>query len=284
MSMFICLSCGTQYAESRVPPPRCDLCHAAGFDPLEAPGRPVWTTLDEIRLQHSNLIQRLEPDLFSVRSIPTLPPGQRALLLRTQHGNVLWGAVTVVDDETVRTIQALGGVTVIAVSQPRHLGCVIEWSHSFGGVPVYIHATSRRWLMRPDAVVQFWNGESLRLADDVTLTHIAGGADGGTVLHWPGAAGGRGALLTGDVMQAVAHRRRVGLLSSSMDLRPRSAQAVRTLLAAIEPLQYEALYDARSDGGIARDARAIVLESAECYLAALDERQDETGSPCGRVA
>jgi hypothetical protein len=280
--MFICGSCGTQYAESALPPAHCAICRADAR--LESTERPTWTTLAEIHGRHTNLIQRVEPHLFSVRPIPALPLGQRALLLGTEHGNILWGCVTVIDDATVRMVRALGGLTAIVVSHPRHFSSVVEWSHAFRGAPIYVHATSRRWLMRPDPVVRYWEGKELSLPGNVTLVHVGSYAEGGTLLHWPAAACGRGALLTGDVLQVVRHRKRVGLLSSSQDLVPRSADGVWALVSALERFQYEALYDTWSDDGITHDARAIVLESASAYLRAISGRHDVIDPRCCRIA
>jgi hypothetical protein len=264
--------------------PACSLCHCRADGRLESTERPTWTTLAEIHNRHTNLIQRLEPHLFSVRPIPALPLGQRALLLGTDHGNILWGSVTVVDDATVRMVRALGGLTAIAVSHPRHFSSVVEWSHAFGGTPIYVHATSRRWLMRPDPVVRYWEGTELSLPGNVTLVHVGSYAEGGTLLHWPAAACGRGALLTGDVLQVVRHRKRVGLLSSSQDLVPRSADGVWALVSALERFQYEALYDAWSDDGITHQARAIVLESASPYIRAISGRHDVIDPRWCRIA
>lgn len=282
MPMFICRSCGTQYAESLLTPSHCVICRADAHPDAADP--PVWTTLDEIRGRYTNLIQRLEPNLFSVRPVPTFPTGQRALLLHTKHGNLLWGSVTVIDDATVRKIQTLGGLTAIAASQPRHFASIVEWSHAFGNVPVYVHATNRRWVMRPDAVVRYWEGGELHLPHHVTLVHVGGYVEGGTLLHWPAAASGGGALLTGDMVQVLPHRKGVGLLSNSRDLVPRSADGVRKLASAIEGLEFEALHDAWSDQGITQGARAIVLESASCYLRAVTGRQDVIDPRCSLIA
>jgi hypothetical protein len=73
-----------------------------------------------VRQGHENLIQRLEPDLFSIRTIPRFAAGQRVLFLRTEQGNILWGCPTLIDDATVGVIHALGGLVAIAVSHPRH--------------------------------------------------------------------------------------------------------------------------------------------------------------------
>ena len=45
---------------------------------------------------------------------------------------------------------------------------MIEWSHAFGGVPIHQHTLDRKWVMRPDPVVQFWDGPSKEIAPGVT--------------------------------------------------------------------------------------------------------------------
>src|SRR5262249_14449245 len=161
---------------------------------------------------------------------------------RTGHGNILWGCITLIDDASVRTIHALGGLTAIALSHPRYFSSVIEWSRAFGGIPVHVHAALRRWLMRSDAAVDFWDGNECSLPGDVTLVHVGTYVEGGTLLHWPAGADGAGALLTGDVMQIVKQGTRVGLLANSRDLVPRSAEGVRKLISAIDRFRFDALY------------------------------------------
>jgi hypothetical protein len=81
MPSFICTTCGTQYAQSAMPTARCDICAADGrHAPIEGA---AWTTLGWLRSGRQNLVQRVEPHLFSVGSIPRFAGGQRALLLRT---------------------------------------------------------------------------------------------------------------------------------------------------------------------------------------------------------
>src|SRR6266849_11193792 len=48
----------------------------------------------------------------------------------------------------------------------------------------------------------------------VALVHCGGHFEGGTVLHWPGGANGKGALLTGDLITVVQDRRYVSFMRS----------------------------------------------------------------------
>lgn len=73
---FVCLGCGTQYAAAEAPPDRCPLCE--GDRRPTTATRPAWATLAVGR--HQNIVQRPEPDLFSIHTLPTFAAGQRALI------------------------------------------------------------------------------------------------------------------------------------------------------------------------------------------------------------
>ena len=82
----------------------------------------------------------------------------------------------------------MGGISAIAVSHPHFYSSMVEWSRAFGGVPIYLHAADRQWVMRPDKGIVFWEGETRALGDGLTLIRCGGHFDGGTVLHWAGGA------------------------------------------------------------------------------------------------
>lgn len=112
---------------------------------------------------------------------------------------MLWDCISLVDDETVRAVEALGGVSAIAISHPHYYGSAIEWAKAFS-VKVYLHAADRMWMMRPDSSIEFWQGETLQLNGEITLIKAGGHFDGGTVCHWAAGTDGAGTLLTGDVI------------------------------------------------------------------------------------
>jgi hypothetical protein len=103
---------------------------------------------------------------------------------------------------------------------------MVEWSRAFGGVPVHQHAADRQWVMRPDKSIAFWDGDTKPLGDSLTLVRCGGHFDGGTVLHWLDGAGGKGALLTGDIIQVVADRKHVSFMYSYPNYVPLSAAVV----------------------------------------------------------
>ena len=92
--------------------------------------------------------------------MPGFAIGQRALLLRTAAGNILWDCISFIDDATVEIVRSLGGISAIAISHPHFYASMVEWSRAFGDAPVHLHAADRRWVMRADANVTYWDGET----------------------------------------------------------------------------------------------------------------------------
>src|SRR5437763_4395349 len=176
MLSFICITCGTQYAESDQPPVACAICQDER-QYVKVTGQ-QWTTLDKLRLTNRNSIRFEEPGLIGVGIDPHFAIGQRALLLRTVQVNVLWDCLPLLDEAVVEMVKALGGVSAIAISHPHYYASMVEWSRAFGGVPVYIHAGDRQWVMRPDRAIVFWEGETEPLAEGLTLIRSGGHFEG----------------------------------------------------------------------------------------------------------
>jgi hypothetical protein len=264
----ICVTCGTQFAESRVPPDRCPICD----EPRQylPPTGQRWTTLEALRRTHRNCFQRLEPRLLGIGMAPEFGIGQRALFVESEGGNVLWDCVSLIDQATIDLLGGLGGVSAIAVSHPHYYTSMIDWSHAFGNVPVYIHVADREWVQRPDPVVEFWSGPRKSINPGATLVHCGGHFAGGTVMHWADGAEGRGALLTGDILQVAADRASVSFMYSYPNMIPLSRGRVESVVSALEPFRYDRIYGAFWDRHIEFDAQAAVTRSLRRYVAAIE--------------
>src|SRR5262249_2128488 len=193
---WLCAACGVQFAPSAGPPPACPICEDERQ--YVGPRGQEWTTLAELRRGHRNELTAEEPGLTSIRTTPTFAIGQRALLVETADGNVLWDCVSLIDEATIEAVRERGGLAAIAISHPHFYASMVEWSRAFGGAPIWVHEADRRWIVRPDGAVRPWSGASMRLPGGLTLVHVGGHFEGSQVLHWPQGAGGRGALLSGD--------------------------------------------------------------------------------------
>jgi hypothetical protein len=266
MQAYLCATCGVQFTPSAAPPDACPVC--VDERQYVGPGGQRWLTLDELRRTHRNAFQRLEPGLYGIGTEPRFAIGQRALLLRTPAGNVLWDCIALLDDATLDIVRALGGLAAIAISHPHYYTTMVEWARAFDA-PILLHAADREWVMRPDPAIRFWEGESREVMEGVTLVRCGGHFEGGTVLHWAAGAEGRGALLTGDILQVVPDRRWVSFMRSYPNLVPLDAARVRRAAAAVAPYAFDRIYGAWWDLHVEHDAHAAVARSAERYLAAL---------------
>jgi hypothetical protein len=268
MNNYICVACGTQFSETDSPPERCPLCEDER-QYVNWKGQ-LWTSLDRLRDTHSNLIEEEGDRLFGIGTEPSFAIGQRALLVQSPGGNLLWDCVTLLDDQTIERVNEIGGIRGIAISHPHYYSAMVEWSRAFNGAPIHLHAADREWVMRDDPSLQFWEGTTHQLWDGMTLVNCGGHFDGGAVLHWPGGADGRGALLTGDVIQVVMDRRYVSFMRSYPNLIPLSAAAISQILEQIEPLAFEQIYGAWWERNILSDGKGAVSRSAERYLRAIN--------------
>jgi len=201
---------------------------------------------------------------------PSFAIGQRALLVRTPAGNVLWDCTGLLDGAVVEAVQAMGGLAAIAISHPHFYATMVDWSHAFGHAPIYLHAADRDYVMRPDPTIEFWDGDRRPLPGGLALVRCGGHFAGSALLHWPAGAGGRGALLTGDTIQAVPDRRAVSFMYSYPNYIPLPGPAVRRIAAAVEPLAFDRIYGGWFDRTVPADAKAVVARSAARYVRALE--------------
>jgi hypothetical protein len=267
---WICIACGSQFSETPHPPANCPICE----DEREFihPSGQTWTTLEDLRSSHRNTIKPEEPNLFSINTEPKFGIGQRAYLIRTDRGNVLWDCVALLDEQTIAQVAALGGISEIAISHPHYYTSMVEWSRAFGGAPIFLHEAERPWVMRPDPSIRFWSGQSCELSGGLNLVATGGHFEGYQVLHWPSGASGRGALMAGDQPQICMDPKQVSFMYSYPNYIPLNAAQIRHIVECLDPLSYDRIYGAFficGKGVIPTGAKAIVRRSAERYLRAI---------------
>jgi glyoxylase-like metal-dependent hydrolase (beta-lactamase superfamily II) len=276
MPAFICTMCGTQHTPSDSPPAGCAICQEERQ--YVHPQGQGWTTLEQMRgagrpwlASHRNGYVKYEPDLYGIVTAPGIGIGQRALLIRTPRGNVLWDCITYIDDATVEVIGKLGGIAAIAISHPHYYTTMVEWSHAFGRAPILLHEGDREWVLRPDPVIEFWKGATREIFPGVTLIHTAGHFTGATVLHWAAGAGGKGALLTGDSLQVVGPDKTVSFMWSYPNLIPLDAVTVRRIADIVEPWPFDSMYGAWPEALIKTGAKQVLAHAVDRYIEAVTQ-------------
>jgi hypothetical protein len=266
MENFICAQCGTQFEATADPPLHCAICEDERQ--YVRHGGQAWTTLEKLRADHRNKFEDEAPKLLGIGTQPEFAIGQRALLLQSPHGNLLWDCVTLLDEETTEQVNKRGGIRAIAISHPHYYSAMVEWAEKFDA-QIFLHAEDRQWVMRNSPLIEFWKGETLSFWDNISLIRCGGHFEGGTVLHCPAGADGKGALLTGDIIQVVQDRRYVSFMRSFPNCIPLGRPTVERIVNAIEPFSFEQIYGAWWKSNVLSDAKGAVRRSAERYLRAI---------------
>ncbi len=105
--------------------------------------------------KYVNQFKYEENGLFSIRTEPQFGIGQRAFLVQTSHGNMLWDCISFIDQNTIDFINRVGDLTAIAISHAHFFTTMVDWSHLFGDVPIYLHKDIENWVVRPDQCIYF---------------------------------------------------------------------------------------------------------------------------------
>lgn len=262
MQAHLCLTCGAQYAPAAEPPSTCPIC----LDERQYVGieGQRWTTLAELAAAHRARIEPLEPGLLGIGVEPPFAIGQRALLLE----GLLWDCIGFLDDEVASAVEAAGGLETIAISHPHYYTAMVEWADRFGA-RILLHDADRAFVTRASPRIEFWAGERRAIGDGLELIRVGGHFPGATVCLWPAGAGGRGALLAGDVIAVVPDRDWVSFMWSYPNLIPLPAREISRIRELVVGLEFDRLYGAFWERVIVSGARAKVLRSADRYLDAL---------------
>jgi hypothetical protein len=270
MPVHICSTCGTSYPDAPEPPAHCPICEdERQFVPSSGQ---AWTTPDKLANGRVNAWRQLEVDLFEIYTQPQFAIGQRALLLRTAQGNILWDCIALLDSATEALIRGMGGLRAIAISHPHYYTCMQDWARRFD-CTVHLHAADAEWIMRPDLAIRQWHGDTLEIVKGVTLLRLGGHFPGGAVLHWADGAEGRGAVLSGDILQVAADLNRIAFLWSYPNMMPLSAATVRRIADTMAAWNFDRIYGAFPGRQVTSAAARAVEHSAARYIELLNGHQ-----------
>lgn len=260
MPYHFCKACGIRYPASATPPSHCLICEdERQFVPKAGQ---EWVTPAELAVGRFNAFRAVSPGLFGLWTMPQFSIGQRAFLVITPAGNILWDCVSFLDTATIAIINSFGGLKAIAMSHPHFYSAMAQWGDAFD-CPVFVHEADRQWVVDPDPRLTFWQGDRHELLPGADLHRFGGHFPGNSVLHLPE----RRTLLAGDTVLVTWDRRHVSFMWSYPNYVPLPAAEVRRLGARFDELEFDTLHTAFwGRGDIETDAKAAIARSVERHI------------------
>jgi hypothetical protein len=106
----ICTACGTQFPDTLH---HIELCPICTDDRQAIPEKGQgWTSLSDLQDNHSAIVKQLKDNLYELKMAPSFAIGQRALLVITPGGNILWDCIALLNEPTIAFIKSKGGLKV----------------------------------------------------------------------------------------------------------------------------------------------------------------------------
>ncbi|KAF4988986.1 hypothetical protein FGRMN_9422 [Fusarium graminum] len=198
-SWLVCDACGTQYPTgNRSQLKNCFICD----DPRQSvpPSGQSFSLLGDLKKTHRNewTAWGSDPDITFISTTPKFAIGQRAILIKTPTGNILWDCISLLDDETIQRINDVGGLEAIVISHPHFYSTHVQWARAFG-CPVYLSSEDKTWTALSSTHQVFLTEPSTPIQNTgATAIKLGGHFPGSLVLHY------KSRLLIADTLMTTA--------------------------------------------------------------------------------
>lgn len=258
----ICTACGTQYPPVNIAPELCTICMD---DRQYIPEKgQTWTTLDELAGSYSIIIKKLKDSLFELKMAPSFAIGQRAFLVVTPGGNILWDCISLLNEPTVEFIKSKGGLKAIAFSHPHYYTTMNEWAGVFD-CPVYIHQKDEQWIMNKGSHISLWTGIEKGLWDGIRVINIGGHFPGSSILHVPFLSPGA-TVLCGDTFYISPSKKHMAVMYSYPNRIPLPLQEVQRIKNQMLQLPFDSMHGFYEFQDIYLNAKEILEISLGKYV------------------
>lgn len=257
-----CVTCGTEYPQGYAPE-ICSICNEERqYVPLDGQ---KWTVHKKLSDTHKTAIKKVKTGLYELYLRPKFAIGQRAFLVLSKNGNVLWDCIPLLDNETKAFIHQKGGLKAIAFSHPHYYSNMNTWAQEFG-CPILIHQKDKPYIVNPSKAIRLWKGQTKTLRDDLRLIHLGGHFDGAAVLLLQNQTA-EGLLLCSDILQISRDRKFVAMMYSYPNNIPLPLREIRRMEARLKDIPFDTLLGAFRHQFIEKEAKSIVDRSIERYFA-----------------
>lgn len=257
----ICKTCGTRFASEKFDADKCPVC-LDDRQYLKEYGQ-EWLSYNELRKNHTVKINFLRTNIFEITLQPSFAIGQKAHLITTSEGNILWDCIPMIDKASASFINKKGGLKAIAISHPHYYSLMAEWANYFN-CPVYLHSDDREWVMDPSGNITFWEGDRFSLTKELTVIRTGGHFPGSAVLHYK-TSKDTGALFIGDTLYLSRDKKHISTMYSYPNVIPLAPEKLLTIFNKVGELEFSSLYGAFEWQNIHEGAKTILYNSQERY-------------------
>ena len=257
----ICTTCGTEFPTGMELPALCPVCD----DDRQyiGEGGQQWTSLEALSNGYSVLFKKIQEQLYDLRMIPSFAIGQRAFLILTPEGNILWDCIPLINEPVAEFIRSKGGLKAIVFSHPHYYSTMNQWAEAFD-CPVYIHEADEPWVKNKGPRIQWWAGREKAFWNGIKAIHTGGHFPGSAVLQAPAFSPG-GVLFCGDSLYLARSKQYIAVMHSYPNHVPLTRQVFAGLLERVQDLQFDTVYGAFDWQVLAGNAREVFLASMDRY-------------------
>lgn len=258
----VCSTCGTQYAPNSQLPELCVICNDdRQYIP---PGGQEWLGMRRLKEKYTVDITSLGTSLYSLKVQPHFALANRALLVNTPGGNVLWDCIPLLNQATIKFVNNMGGLKAIAISHPHYYTAMNEWAQEFGCL-VYIHSDDNLWPVYQSDNLRFWEGDEFPLWDGIRIIHTGGHFPGSCVLHIPDMSE-NATVLCGDSLYISPSRRHLAVMYSYPNQILISKKEFKAFWKNTAKLKFDTVYGAFDKQELKGNAMQIFRKSMLHYL------------------
>lgn len=255
-SKKICEACGTEYDPKDIIDNHCKICDD-DRQYIPESGQ-TWTTQEELLSVRSVQIKCISNNLYELTILPSFAIGQRAFLILSESGNMLWDCIPLLDESTIAFIKSKGGLKAIAISHPHYYSNMLTWASAFN-CPVYIHNKDKAWAPKSDAI-NLWRGEEKNLWNGIKIINTGGHFPGACILYIPFFSE-KGTVFCGDSLFISRSKRHIAIMYSYPNQIPLPISEIERIKDLLKKYEFDTLYGAFSFQSLISNVKTILETS-----------------------
>ena len=256
----ICCTCGTQYSTNFT----SDTCYICSEERQYIPEMgQLWTDHSSLMMNYKNKFVKHHNHLFEIVIEPTFAIGQRAFLVISEGGNILLDCVPLLDQETIDFIHSKGGLKAICFSHPHYYSNMNDWAETFD-CPIYIHKKDEQFIVDKGIKVFLWEGEVVKILDDIVMYNIGGHFAGSSVLIVPKLSKG-GTMLCGDTMYLSPNKKHFAIMYSYPNRIPLPKSEIKRIKDRLNIICFDTVFGFYSYQNLTCNAKEILQSSFKRY-------------------